>query len=189
MRKSKRLILASASPRRYELLKALGFEFDVISPDVDESESGDVISIVKTLAHKKAAAVSETLNDALVVAADTLVSIDGKILGKPESREHAYEMLRLLSGRAHEVLTGICLMDADTHKFDLRAEISRVRFRDLTDDEIYAYIATGEPMDKAGAYAIQGLAKVFVEGYDGSYENIIGFPSDLFIEMYNGFVI
>ncbi len=189
MLKNKRLILASASPRRYELLKALGFEFEVVSPDVDESESGDAASIVRALALKKAAAVSETHNNALVVAADTLVSADGQILGKPVNRERAYEMLRFLSGREHSVLTGVCLMDADTMKYDLRAEITRVRFRELTDAEIYAYIDTGEPMDKAGAYAIQGFAKAFVEGYDGSYENIIGFPSRLFLEMYESFTI
>lgn len=181
------MILASASPRRHALLKALGLPFTIHSPDVDETAYGAPEEIVEQLALRKASAVAEAEADAWIVAADTIVYIDGMVLGKPHSADDARDMLARLSARAHDVYTGICLMDADTRAYDLRAARTRVWFRALTRGQIDEYIDTGEYADKAGAYAIQGGARAFVERYEGSYENIIGFPTGDFLDMYERF--
>ena len=182
-----RLVLASGSPRRRELLTKLGFEFVIHSSDVDETVEGLPQDMVRTLALRKANATANLETDGWIIAADTLVALDDRALGKPENAEDAKKMLRSLSGRSHDVFTGVCLMDAKTRKYDLRVVGSKVYFRVVTDDEIDEYIATGEPMDKAGAYAIQGIASKFITGYDGSYENIVGFPTQVFMEMYENF--
>ena len=178
-----RLILASGSPRRQALLKEMGYTFEICCPDVDEHVSGRAEDIVKTLARRKAEAVAARFPDGVVIASDTLVSLDGAPLGKPEDAADAQRMLTALSGREHDVFTGVCVMNAATGRTVLREVRTGVRFRTLTGDEISAYIATGEPMDKAGAYAIQGGAGSFVEGLEGSFENVMGFPVDEVREM------
>ena len=184
---SPRLILASGSPRRRALLQALGLDFTVFVSDVDETVTGLPRDMVRTLALRKAQAVMPSFSEGWILAADTLVSLDDRALGKPADAEEAKNMLLSLSGRAHDVFTGICLLDARSGQYDLRVVGTRVRFRALSQAEIDAYIATGEPMDKAGAYAIQGGAAGFVENYDGSYENIVGLPTQEFQRMYHDF--
>ena len=173
---SKRLILASGSPRRRELLARMGYEFEICAPDVDEHIEGHARDIVWTLAERKARAAASHLSEGVVVASDTLVSLDGAPLGKPEDTADAHRMLAALSGREHEVFTGVCVLDVASGRRETRAVRTGVTFRALTADEIDAYIATGEPMDKAGAYAIQGGAAGFVSALDGELENVIGFP-------------
>jgi septum formation protein len=168
-----KLILASASPRRAELLRAAGFEFDVLVADVDETldpgESPD--GYVRRLALAKAEAVKPRAGGRPVLGADTVVVIDGRVLGKPADMADARRMLRLLAGRQHTVMTGVHLTSGTTI-----VDSTRVEFAGLTASEIDWYVATGEPMDKAGAYAVQGLASRFVTRIDGSYSNVVGLP-------------
>ena len=175
-RANRPLILASGSPRRRELLAKMGYTFEICAPDVDEHVTGHARDIVYTLAQRKAHAAAEHVARGVIVASDTLVSLDGAPLGKPEDADDARRMLAALSGREHEVFTGVCVIDASTGISETRSVRTGVTFRALTAEEIDAYIATGEPMDKAGAYAIQGGAGAFVSGLDGELENVIGFP-------------
>ncbi|MGE5644583.1 MAG: Maf family protein [Acidobacteriota bacterium] len=169
------LILASRSPRRQEILARAGITHVVRPAEVDESirEGEDAGSYVRRLARAKAEAVDATLED-IVLGADTVVVAGGEILGKPADREDARRMLGRLAGGWHEVLTGICLRRGGEVFED--AESTRVRFVELTEDEIDEYVASGEPMDKAGAYAIQGLASKFVDRIEGCYFNVVGLP-------------
>ena len=183
-----RLILASGSPRRKELLAGMGYTFEILVPDVDEHVSGKAKDVVEILSARKADAAAAQLEDGIVIASDTLVSLNGEVLGKPEDEADAFRMLRTLSGNTHEVFTGVTIIDAATGKRETRAVRTGVRFRELSDDEINAYIATKEPMDKAGAYGIQGGAGKFVEGLEGSYENVIGFPVDDIRDMLSSFI-
>lgn len=183
-----RLILASGSPRRRELLSRMGYSFEIIVPDVDEHVSGHARDVVAILSHRKAKAIADQEDHGIVIASDTLVSLDGNALGKPVDENDAYRMLSSLSGRTHEVFTGVTIIDAATGKSDTRSVRTGVRFREMTDAEIRDYIHTGEPMDKAGAYGIQGGAGKFVDGYEGSYENVIGFPVDDIREMLASFI-
>ena len=168
------IVLASQSPRRQELLARLGLTFTVRAADLDETmdPSRPPAAEVARLSAEKAAAVDA--GGAVVVAADTVVVLDGRVLGKPSSEAEAVEMLRSLSGRPHQVMTGV------TVRWDGHAEtdtvVTDVHFRPLSEREIAAYVATGEPMDKAGAYGIQGLASVFVDRLDGDYYNVMGLP-------------
>ena len=178
-----RLILASQSPRRKELLSAAGIKFEVIVSDADESVvSKDNVPVnlyVQELALIKAAAVAKSvLNDksAIIISADTIVTVDGVVLGKPRDEEDAFNMLKILSGRSHEVYTGYCVMrisDAYTVCNNVK---TIVKFKELSDDKIRRYIATGEPMDKAGAYGIQGMGGMLVEEIEGDYANVVGLP-------------
>ena len=170
------LILASGSPRRRELLARMGYSFETCATDVDEHVNGHARDIVGTLAVRKAEAAAAQYARGVVIASDTLVSVDGAPLGKPVDAADAFRMLRSLSGREHDVFTGVCVIDAATGRRESRVVRTGVRFRALEDEEIRAYIATGEPMDKAGAYAIQGGAGPFVTALDGSFENVVGFP-------------
>ena len=181
------LILASKSPRRSDLLTKMGFSFTVHAPDVDENISGAPSDMVKLLSIRKAKAVSDLYDEGYIVAADTLVALDDLALGKPCDEEDAFRMLSSLSGRNHQVYTGICLMDAKTKAYAAKTVRSDVYFRNLTSEEIRSYIETKEPMDKAGAYAIQGGAAKFIEKYEGSYDNIVGFPTEEFRRMYDQF--
>lgn len=183
-----RLILASGSPRRRELLACMGYTFEIIVPDVDENVSGHARDIVGILSRRKAEAVAGAEDHGIVIASDTLVSLDGAALGKPHDEADARRMLTMLSGRTHEVFTGVTIIDAASAKSQTRVVRTGVIFRDLSPSEIDAYIAGGEPMDKAGAYAIQGGAHGFVEGFEGSYENVIGFPVDDIREMLKDFI-
>ena len=187
-KQSFRLILASGSPRRKELLSRMGYTFEIIVPDVDEHVSGHARDVVAVLSRRKAEAIAKDEDHGIVIASDTLVSLDGNALGKPEDEADAYRMLSSLSGRTHEVFTGVTIIDAATGKSEIRSVCTGVRFRKMTDDEIWNYIRTGEPMDKAGAYGIQGGAGKFVDGYEGSYENVIGFPVDDIREMLSSFI-
>jgi len=172
-----RLILASASPRRAELLRLAGFDFDVDPADVDETarDGESPADYVRRLASAKSAAVHGRRAEAVVVlGADTAVVVDGLILGKPRDDGEAAAMLRRLGGRTHEVLTGVSLRNGRT---ELNAVvITRVTFGALSDADIAAYVASGEGRDKAGAYAIQGLASRFVPSIEGSYSNVVGLP-------------
>ena len=186
-KRQKRLILASGSPRRRELLSRMGYTFEICAPDVDEHVTGHASDIVFTLARRKACAAAERFDEGVIIASDTLVSLDGAPLGKPEDAADAHRMLAALSGREHEVFTGVCVIDAATGKSETRSVRTGVTFRALTDEEIDAYIATGEPMDKAGAYAIQGGAGAFVSRLDGEFDNVVGFPTEEVGEMLKGF--
>lgn len=179
------LILASASPRRAELLRAARLAFETRAVDVDETplpdESPD--AHVRRLAEEKARAVHAKRRDAVVLGADTVVVADGKILGKPRDEEEAARMLRMLSGREHEVLTGVAVVGPNSSRTEVAS--TRVWLSPLTDDEIAWYVATREPMDKAGAYAIQGFASRFIERIEGSYSNVVGLPVALVYRLLN----
>lgn len=172
----KKIILASSSPRRRELLQTAGLEFEIHVKDVDESvpEGTPPAEAAKMTAAKKAAVIAEKYKNDIVIGADTIVVADGRILGKPKDKADAAAMLRMLSGIEHEVITGVCIIcDGVSHNF---AQISKVKFYNLTDDEIQNYVASGEPMDKAGSYGIQGLGCTLVERIEGDYFNIVGLP-------------
>ena len=178
-----RLILASASPRRRELLERLGLPFEVRPSGIEEPLAAGVpaSTLATTLARAKAADIADRLRAAgeaaLVLGADTLVVLDGQPLGKPTSRSDARAMLRALRGRSHEVVTAVVVRDADPAGRELtEAVVSQVLMRDYTDDEIAAYVATGEPDDKAGAYAVQGRGRRLVSRVDGCYTNVVGLP-------------
>ena len=171
-----RLVLASASPRRADLLRAAGIPFDVHPVDVDErfrpAEKPE--DAVARLSEMKAAAGLALCPDAVVLGADTTVVVGREALAKPEDAADAARMLRLLSGRSHEVLTGVCLSRKDRRL--VRVESTRVRMAHLSAAEIDWYVSTREPVDKAGGYAVQGFASRFIEGIEGSYSNVVGLP-------------
>ena len=185
-----RIILASQSPRRRQLLGQIGLtDFDILVPDADESYDPSLTpqEIVSSISRKKAEA-ARTLagdSDAVILAADTMVFLDGLRLGKPHSEAEAFEMLSALSGREHLVCTGVTVCRGD--RLETRPETTAVRFADLTEEDIRRYIATGEPMDKAGAYGIQGLAALFVTGIAGDYFTVMGLPLHLVGEMLRSF--
>ena len=178
------LVLASASPRRAELLHAAGIAFVVVPPDVDESVQDDEPPprYVERLARAKAVAIQLHHPDRLVLAADTTVVVDGHILGKPDGAADARRMLTMLAGRTHEVITGVALA-AGGAVIESRQATTTVAFAPMTAEWIDWYVASGEPMDKAGAYAIQGLASRFVTSISGSYSNVVGLPVALVHEM------
>lgn len=170
------LILASASPRRKELLEKLNilFAIDPATGPETPPAGADVEETVKALSAAKALEVAGRHPGDVVIGADTVVELDGSLLGKPKDKKDAHEMLRTLSGREHRVYTGITVTDGITTLS--QAERTRVFFREMTDREIEAYIATGEPMDKAGSYGYQGFAGLFVERIDGDFFNVVGLP-------------
>ena len=172
-----KFILASGSPRRRELLTAIGWEFEVIPSQSEEkpSESETPSELVMRLAREKAAEVAEKYPGRCVLGADTVVTIDGRVLGKPSSEREAAEMIAQLSGREHSVITGVALIAPDGRLLN-EYEETVVTFRDLSKDEIDAYISRGESMDKAGAYAIQGYGALLVEGIKGCFFNVVGLP-------------
>ena len=169
------IILASQSPRRKELLGLLNIPFTVRVADIDETmdPSVSVAEAVARLSRQKAEAVDHDCSD-IVIAADTVVVCDGAVLGKPADEEEAFQMLKRLSGRAHQVMTGLTVLQGK--KAVSHTEITDVYFRPLTEKEIHAYIQSGDPMDKAGAYGIQNGAAVFVEKICGDYFNVVGLP-------------
>jgi len=169
-----KLILASQSPRRQELIRLLNIPFRVQVADIDETMDAarPVYDEVARVSLTKALAIGE--KEAVVVAADTVVVCDGKVLGKPRDEQDAFSMLSMLSGRCHQVMTGLSVVKGDTHISV--TEVTDVYFRTLTDAEIWAYIKTGDPMDKAGSYGIQSGGALFVEKINGDYFNVVGLP-------------
>jgi septum formation protein len=174
------LVLASASPRRRELLQAAGISFSVQAADIPEQlrAGEEPESFAKRLAREKATAVFEVRPETAVLGADTIVVVNGEILGKPRDEQDAARMLRLLSGRQHEVITGVCLI-SNSFPADVRAATTRVTMDGITNSEILDYVASGEPMDKAGAYAIQGMASRWITKIEGDYTNVVGLPIPL----------
>ena len=173
-----RLILASASPRRSELLRLLGIPFTVDAPEVDEQTDLGAREAVQLLSRRKALAGAALHPDCVVLAADTLVALEDVPLGKPRDEDDAFRMLRCLSGREHHVYTGVCCAAPDG-SLHAGLDTSLVRFSPMSDAEIRAYIATGEPMDKAGAYALQGGAAAWIEEVRGTPSGVIGLPLPL----------
>jgi len=172
------IILASKSPRRQELMKLLGLDFRIVLKEVEESypESLSPAEVALYIAEKKAKAFDEEISNEIVITADTLVCVEGQILGKPENEAHAFEILSQLSGRKHEVMTGVCLLK--NHQLHSFVETSEVYFKNLTAEQINYYISTGQPMDKAGAYGIQEwIGLVGIERINGSYTNVVGLPT------------
>lgn len=170
-----KIVLASGSPRRKEIMKNAGYDFEVKTSSADEALPDNITpdEAVKYLAEIKGDAV-EVDENTLVVSADTVVALDGKILGKPKDEKDAFSMLSLLSGRTHNVFTGVCVRLGD--KKTVFCEKTEVKFYTLSEEEIKAYIATGEPSDKAGAYGIQGKGALLVEKINGDYLNVVGLP-------------
>lgn len=173
----KKLILASASPRRKELLTKIGLNFDVVSSNYDEQLNDDNFDYkkIETLAINKGREVSKRVGkNTIIISADTVVVLDGKILGKPHSKQDAFNMISALSERTHEVITSIAMIDNDTQKVLISSVTTKVTFRKISNEEIVKYISTKEPYDKAGAYAAQGLAAIFIEKIDGCFNNVVG---------------
>jgi septum formation protein len=185
------IILASNSPRRRELLGQIGLAFTVAPADVDESicsgESPE--GYAERLALKKSRSAASQVRTGIVIAADTIVVLDGSIFGKPADAEDARRMLTELSGREHEVITGLAVVDATSGRFSVRTSVTKVTFRTLSEREIDAYIATREPLDKAGAYGIQERGALLVERIEGCYSNVVGLPLSLLGEMLREFDI
>jgi len=186
----KRLILASTSPRRIVLLKSLGYLFDIIPHDIEECIQGNVLpaELVQNLAFLKASDVARRVCDAVIVSADTIIVHEKSILGKPKDVSDAKRILSILSNSEHDVISGVCVMASPSRKKMLRIERTHIKMKYIKDEEIDRYILTGEPMDKAGAYAIQGEGRKFIEKIDGSYSNAVGLPLELLQEMLSHFM-
>lgn len=172
------IILASASPRRKEILENTKLKFYIIKSDIDEIilEKEAPIQAVMRLAFEKSMDIASKNEDDLIIAADTVVVLDENILGKPKDKEEAYNMIRSLSGRTHEVITGISLVNLGLSKKIIDYVVSTVKFKELSDEDIKDYIHTNESLDKAGAYGIQGYGAMLVEKIEGDYFNIVGLP-------------
>ena len=183
---TEKLILASKSPRRSELLRAAGWAFEAVPADIDETlrNNESAVDYVKRLAVEKAEAVAARAPNGLILAADTTVVVDEHVLGQPVDDKDARRMLQLLNGRWHEVLTGVALLRAGQAERALSDyECTRVKFAEMSDEEIDWYVSTGEPRGKAGAYGIQGHASIFIEEIQGDYFNIVGLPLRLVYEL------
>ncbi len=175
------LFLASKSPRRRELLKRLGRPFRVIPPRTDESipDRLSAKEAAEQLAVRKAESVASEARNGLVLAADTLAAVGDRVIGKPSNRAHAIEILETLSRRPHFVITGVCLLDVQSGRRRVASECTRVTMRPMSREEIEAYVDSGEPMGKAGAYAIQEKGDRYVESVEGSFSNVVGLPLEL----------
>ena len=186
----KRLILASNSPRRIVLLKSLGYHFYIVSHYIEECIHGKVspTELVLHLAFLKASDVARRVCNAIIISSDTIVVHKKSILGKPKDVNDAKRTLSILSNSEHDVISGVCVMELPSRKKMLRIEQTHIRMRTINDEEIDRYILTGEPMDKAGAYAIQGEGRKFIEKIDGSFSNVVGLPLELLQEMLNHFM-
>jgi septum formation protein len=182
-------VLASGSERRQELLHRIVDEFDIIVSDFDESKvlfKDNIDNYVINLAKGKSLSVKESLReDSIIIAGDTIVVLENKILGKPSNENDAYNMLKLLSGKTHRVYSGIVVINMYNKKIEQESLYTEVKFSNLSDEEIKAYIKTGEPFDKAGAYGIQGYGGVFIESINGCYYNVVGLPLNLLNKMLN----
>lgn len=174
----RKIILASASPRRKEILKITGLKFAVCASDYEEDMNLSLQprTLARFLSRKKAEAVAHKYKNAIVIAADTLIVFRNRLIGKPRTEKEAEKMLRMLNGKAHSVITGFAIMDTGRSKIVSRSVETRVYFKKLGWKEISAYVRSKEPLDKAGAYAIQGLGAVFIEKIDGDFFNVMGLP-------------
>lgn len=173
----KKLILASNSPRRKELLSKIGLQFEVIPSNYDEKISDNIFTYekIENIALNKAKDVQNRIQEnAIIISADTVVVLDGKILGKPHSKEEARTMIIGLSNKTHEVVTSIAMIDTETKKTIVHSTSTKVTFREISKEEVESYINTSEPYDKAGAYAAQGLAAIFIEKIEGCFNNVVG---------------
>ncbi|MHB1042087.1 MAG: Maf family protein [Eubacteriales bacterium] len=182
----RKIILASSSPRRSGLLRQIGISFEVRALPVDEffNPGAEPHELVEQLAWRKAAAVAALCREGLVLGADTVVALRGRVLGKPGSRDDAVRMLEMLSGNTHDVYTGVALLDIESGRSLLRHEKTRVTFKHLEEGEIRRYAATGESFGKAGSYAVQGRAAVFIRSIEGCYSNVVGLPLSLLADMF-----
>lgn len=191
MKTNTSLILASSSPRRRELLQTLGLSFTIQTSDVDETTAPGYSpkEVVEELAMRKAQAVASRIKEGVVLGSDTIVVLGEEILGKPVDEADAFRMLSALQGQEHTVYSGVALIDAATGRAEVSYSHTRVRIRHLTEKEIEAYIATKEPMDKAGSYAIQGIGSTIVEGINGDYFTVVGLPLCLTANMLGRFGI
>jgi septum formation protein len=174
-----KIILASKSPRRQQLLTLMDIEFRIVLKDVDESYPDNLTpeEVAVYIAEKKAYAFDEIVGDEIVLTADTIVCLNNQVLGKPENAEHAIEMLKLLSGRMHRVITGVCLLYK--HQYHSFCDVSEVFFTELSDDEITSYVNKYQPFDKAGSYGIQErIGLIGIERINGSYTNVVGLPTE-----------
>ncbi|VVB79472.1 Septum formation protein Maf [uncultured archaeon] len=173
-----KIILASTSPRRKELAQQMGLDFEIVPSSYEEDMTLDLSpkELAKTLAYGKAKDVAGKFDEGIVIGIDTFVVFNGKKLGKPKSKQQAIDMLKSFSGKSQEVYSGIALIDCKTKKEIKDFEVTTLKFRKMNDEEIKKYVETGEPMDKAGAYAVQGLSSIFIEKVNGCYQNIVGFP-------------
>ncbi len=191
MLKLPKLILASGSPRRAEILTAVGWEFEKEAADVDETEfpGEKPDDYVRRLAKTKAETVAANHENAFVLGADTIVVIDNQIIGKPKDFDDARRMLKMLSGNWHEVLTGIALIKVSERNFETKVDMqrTRVKFAEMNDAEIEFLVEKGEPLDKAGAYAVQAQAALFIEEIRGDYWNVVGLPVNLVYELLKTF--
>ena len=180
--RGKKLILASSSPRRAEILRKQRIDFETICPhNMDEEKiSADPVVHVLELSRKKVQSVLHKVQEGLILGADTIVVLNGEILGKPKDRAHAQGILRKLSGKTHRVYTGLTLMDKRSGKISSDHDCTEVTFNELDEEDIKDYIATGEPMDKAGAYGIQGMGSFLVDRIRGNLDNVIGLPMQKF---------
>ena len=178
MSKTKKIILASASPRRKEILEKTGLQFIVDAGDYEEDLSLRMPArrLARYLSCEKAKAVAEKYKNAIIIAADTIISLDDKVFGKPHTNSEAIKMLNILNGRDHDVITGFTIMDTGEGQSVSRSVVTKVYFRKMTIREIEAYVRTGEPLDKAGAYAIQGIGAAIVKKIEGDYNNVVGLP-------------
>lgn len=172
--------MASRSPRRAQILRREKVKFEVKIPvdSEEENSSSDPVEHVLSLSRQKATSVSDQLEDTIILGADTIVVLDSEILGKPQNEKEAFFILRKLSGKTHRVFTGITLVNRYNGKVASDYDMTEVKFNRLEDEKILAYIDTGEPMDKAGAYGIQGMGSFLVESYRGSLDNVIGLPTE-----------
>ncbi len=184
----RQIILASSSPRRRELLAKITKDFTIVTPTFDESNfslSTNPISI-ENLSLSKAKSISVKLTiSALIISADTVVIYGDRIMGKPKSREEAYDMIKTLSGKTHHVITGVAVVDSKTQNFQTKHDVTYVTFNELSDEDIFNYIDTKKPYDKAGAYGIQELPDNFVKSIDGEFDNVMGLPTKILINILN----
>lgn len=191
MSEQRQIILASASPRRKELLELIGLTFKIDVGDYEEDLGLNLKpqELAKFLSREKARTVAPRHDDALIIAADTFIVFRNHLLGKPHTNNEALRMLILLNGRVHSVITGYTVLDTKTRKKISRAVETKVWFRKMTDDELRAYVRTGEPLDKAGAYAIQGIGSLLIKKIEGDYFNVIGLPVASLAETFKKFGI
>lgn len=189
MNKKEKIILASKSPRRIELLKKIIENFEVYPSDVDEEKitEKDPVKFAVLAAIEKAKAVGEKFPGALVIGADTIVVYENKIYGKPKNHDEAREMLKTLSGRSHQVITGIAIYNAGTRRKIAGYEITEVVFKALANEEIENYLVNYEVLDKAGSYAIQDIEEAFIEKINGDYDNVVGLPVEKLRQMLESF--